>query len=72
MEVSFLPPDCTTQLIGQDSQQQKTQCLTKISQHEMQPSTPTSKLSAGLQNINNTNEPFKFLVSNSTYLIQQS
>jgi len=32
--VSFILPDCFTRVIGQDSQQQKTWGLTKISQQE--------------------------------------
>ena len=34
MLVSFLPPDCVTRVRGQDSQQQRTQNLIEISQHE--------------------------------------
>jgi hypothetical protein len=49
MKVTFLPPDCVTRVSGQDSQQQRTRGLTKISQHQTPPSTPTSKLSVGLK-----------------------
>jgi hypothetical protein len=31
-QVSLLPPDCITRVSGQDSQQQRTRGLTKISQ----------------------------------------
>jgi hypothetical protein len=34
MSVIFLPADCVTRVRGQDSQQQRTQNLIKISQHE--------------------------------------
>jgi hypothetical protein len=56
MEVSFLPQDSVTSESVQDSQRQKPKPTThKLPQSvnmKIQPSTSTSKLSAGLQNIN--------------------
>ena len=69
MQVSFLPSDGVTSASGQDSQQQITQGLTKINQHEISTVHTNIKVVIWITKYKQINFPELFLDSNYTYLM---
>jgi hypothetical protein len=69
MQVNFLPSDGVTSASGWDSQQQITQGLTKIKQHENSTAQTNIKVVIWITKYKLINFPELFLDSNYTYLM---